>query len=108
VSDKPKKLPPGGGFNVRHEAIDLDRTSPVTVTISGYAAAELRRVAKRGNGPMTPAALTALVTASVNRGLPIVEHDMESTVFAALYAPVKYAPRRSKTTNDITEENDEL
>lgn len=62
-----------------HERMPLvRRDAPITVTLTGHAAEELRRLARQhGTGSEQGAA--KLATACVLRGLPYVEDDLNRT-----------------------------
>ena len=70
----------GNPDKTEHEPMPLvRRDAPVTVTLTGYAAEELRRVS-RTQGAGTEQGLVTLATACVLRGLPYVEADLSPSL----------------------------
>ena len=72
--------------------------APITITLTGYAAQELRRVS-RSEGAGTEQGLATLATACVMRGLPYVESDLAGT------RSTKTTTRRARDTDDDLEDS---
>jgi hypothetical protein len=95
LAGKPKRYGNPGAVN--HQPMPTSRyDAPVTVTLTGWAAQELRRVS-RTQGAGTEKGLTLLATAAVMRGLPYVEMDL---------APAKKTIRHFRVDTDDESEED--
>lgn len=74
-----------------HQPLTIRRDAPLTLTLDGFAAAELRRLAfKHGTGSDSGAA--KLATACVLRGLVYVEADLEATAPKSAHQVVYVEP----------------